>query len=155
MFSACTGAPPPRESERRRSYTEGEAEFSPSRYREQSAHRADSTDAAVGVGNQVESFTPGARVVQRVMGYKVQLFSSTDIEEARFYQDSLRVMFPSDSVELAYDAPAYKIRIGNFLERKDAEVMKRALQELGWSSAWIVPAMVLKDKPTTLPGPGK
>ena len=70
-------------------------------------------------------------------GYRIQIFESTVSSiaraEAKRFQNIL-----GDSVYIDFEAPLYKLRIGNFAERKKAERAIESIQRLGAKDSWIV-----------------
>ena len=44
----------------------------------------------------------------------------------------------SDSVYVDFEAPNYKIRIGDFIDRESAESLQQDLVKMGYNSAWIL-----------------
>tara|TARA_Y100000768_G_scaffold290886_1_gene224978 strand:+ start:275 stop:706 length:432 start_codon:yes stop_codon:yes gene_type:complete len=70
-------------------------------------------------------------------GYRIQIFESTVSSiaraEAKRFQNIL-----GDSVYIDFEAPLYKLRIGNFIERKKAEKTIEAIERLGARDTWIV-----------------
>ena len=59
--------------------------------------------------------------------------SSIARAEAKRFQNIL-----GDSVYIDFEAPLYKLRIGNFVERKKAERAIESIERLGAKDAWIV-----------------
>tara|TARA_B100000401_G_C52344714_1_gene502756 strand:- start:130 stop:561 length:432 start_codon:yes stop_codon:yes gene_type:complete len=70
-------------------------------------------------------------------GYRIQIFesavSSIARAEAKRFQNIL-----GDSVYIDFEAPLYKLRIGNFIERKKAESAIESIERLGAKDSWIV-----------------
>ena len=70
-------------------------------------------------------------------GYRIQIFESTVSSiaraEAKRFQNIL-----SDSVYIDFEAPLYKLRIGNFIDRKTAERAVESIERLGAKDSWIV-----------------
>ena len=70
-------------------------------------------------------------------GYRIQIFESTLSSiaraEAKRFQNIL-----GDSVYIDFEAPLYKLRIGNFIERKKAERAIETIERLGAKDSWIV-----------------
>ena len=70
-------------------------------------------------------------------GYRIQIFesavSSIARAEAKRFQNIL-----GDSVYIDFEAPLYKLRIGNFIERKKAERAIESIKRLGAKDSWIV-----------------
>ena len=70
-------------------------------------------------------------------GYRIQIFesivSSIARAEAKRFQNIL-----GDSVYTEFEAPLYKLRIGNYVERKKAERAIETIKRLGAKDSWIV-----------------
>ncbi|MDT8324715.1 MAG: SPOR domain-containing protein [Bacteroidota bacterium] len=81
--------------------------------------------------------------MEKTMGYRIQLFSTTSIDEAqaqvaRYRQrlDSMQVA--AGRLDMTFDAPYYKVRMGDFLLRPPADSLRRLLHEQGMQEAWVV-----------------
>ena len=70
-------------------------------------------------------------------GYRIQIFESTVSSiaraEAKRFQNIL-----GDSVYIDFETPLYKLRIGNFIDRKKAERAIESIKRLGAKDSWIV-----------------
>ena len=70
-------------------------------------------------------------------GYRLQIFESSSVEETnrtlRKFERSLK-----DSVYMVFEAPLYKLRLGNFVTKKEAEEQKATLNKKGYKNIWIV-----------------
>ena len=70
-------------------------------------------------------------------GYRLQIFESSSVEETnrtlRKFERSLK-----DSVYMVFEAPLYKIRLGNFVTKNEAEKEKANLTKKGYKNIWIV-----------------
>ncbi len=71
-------------------------------------------------------------------GWQVQLGAMPDREAAEDLKHQAMMLFPSEEVEVVWDAPNYKVRIGNRENRESAEDLKRLALRLGYSEAWVV-----------------
>ncbi len=70
-------------------------------------------------------------------GYRVQVLATRYFERA----ESLAVIMKntvSDSVYVDFEAPNYKVRIGDFIDRDSAESLQQDLVQMGYNSAWIL-----------------
>ena len=70
-------------------------------------------------------------------GYRVQVLATRYFERA----DSLAVIMKntvSDSVYVDFEAPNYKVRVGDFIDRESAESLQQGLVQMGYNSAWIL-----------------
>ena len=74
-------------------------------------------------------------------GYRVQVLATRYFERA----DSLAVIMKntvSDSVYVDFEAPNYKVRVGDFIDRDTAETLQQELVQMGYNSAWILRARI-------------
>ena len=74
-------------------------------------------------------------------GYRVQVLATRYYERA----DSRAVLMKntvSDSVYVDFEAPNYKVRIGDFIDRNSAESLQQDLVQMGYNSAWILRARI-------------
>ena len=90
--------------------------------------------------------TPAAKVstpddsVQYVekMGWKVQVFSTSDFFLADSIYREAVLKFGNEEVEKVFNLPYYKIRIGNCLTREDAERFLTRAQAIKYPDAWVI-----------------
>ncbi|MFQ6606967.1 MAG: SPOR domain-containing protein [Fidelibacterota bacterium] len=75
-------------------------------------------------------------------GYRVQVLSTRDHEEADTLQAQLMERFPGE-VYVTYDPPIYKVRVGNFINRPLAEEAQTRLKRMGFRRAWVIRTRVL------------
>jgi len=90
--------------------------------------------------------TPEAPV-EMISGYRVQVFSTTNIDTAKTRKAAAELQVPGIWFYLDYDPPTYKIRAGNFQNRYEAERFARTLAHQGYPDAWAVPQRVFKNPP--------
>ena len=72
-----------------------------------------------------------------IEGYRVQALVTRNTHSA----DTIRAVLSDkidEDVYITYEVPYYKIRVGNCVDRKQAEELKLKLVELGYASAWII-----------------
>jgi hypothetical protein len=90
-------------------------------------------------------------VPETIPGFRVQVLLTQEIDQANALRDSITGLFPEELVYVVYDAPYYKIRMGNYTNRQSANPIIRKLNGLGFKESWVVPDNVLKDPPLKLP----
>lgn len=73
-------------------------------------------------------------------GYRVQVFASGDRLVAHALARRVEGRLPGESVTVEWDEPWYKVRVGDFSDRGEAEGLRLRLVEMGFGEAWIVPA---------------
>ena len=117
-----------------------EKTFDPSRYADRPDKQA--PKAVKNTEQEEQANRPDAPLyldrTEKIMGYKLQVYSTTSIDDATNRKEYLRSVLDSLQIDMVFDAPYYKLRLGNFLERKDAEIFKSELQDKGVNDAWIV-----------------
>jgi hypothetical protein len=86
-----------------------------------------------------------------IQGFRIQVFSSANVDEAALIKGTVLGKFASDSVYLVYDAPVYKIRVGDFTSRYEANQRLPEFVEKGYRDAWIVPDRVVQRKLVRVP----
>ena len=126
-----------------------EADFRPSDHDPRPAARPGSADHPVVHGDPTapadSTYTANEEFVQ---GFRVQIFSSPNIDLAKQKLAEAEVYFPGEWFYIQYDPPAYKIRAGNFLQRYEADRFGKLAVERGFNESWTVPEKVVKH-----PGP--
>ena len=51
----------------------------------------------------------------------------------------------NEQIYIIFELPNYKLRVGNFVNRKEAESFQKKIVRLGYRTAWVVPTMIEKD----------
>lgn len=77
-------------------------------------------------------------------GFRLQIFETVSKDKA----DSTLFHFQKilqDTVYLIFEAPLYKLRFGNFMTKKEAEIQKGKLIRLGFKNIWIVRSRIRQN----------
>ncbi|MEE9168667.1 MAG: SPOR domain-containing protein [bacterium] len=80
--------------------------------------------------------------LQKQPGYRVQIASVAIQEDADEIQLEAILEFEESEVYLIFETPYYKIRVGDFVIRRDAEALQEKAVELGYGDAWIVRTII-------------
>lgn len=48
-------------------------------------------------------------------------------------------------VYIIFELPNYKLRVGDFINRKEAENIQKKIVQLGYRTAWVVPTLIEAD----------
>ena len=110
-----------------------------------SVKNADSTndeDESILIGTQPESEESAQEMVQ---GYRVQLLATGDEFQAREAKKNAIFRF-EEGVYLIFEAPLYKLRIGDCQTRREAEQLRENAVRNGFGDAWIVPSRIFLKK---------
>ena len=124
-----------------------EESFNPSDYDRVARGVEEDSTAEKHPAGETPGSLPAVPDAEQAPGYRVQLISTTSIDEAnakKLYAESL---FPAVWFYLQYDPPTYKIRAGNFLIRFDADRFRSQAVDRGFVGAWVVPERVFKNPP--------
>jgi len=90
------------------------------------------------------------------LGFRIQIFSTSSIDEAMNMKVNILAKLPQDSVYVVYDPPVYKVRLGDFTTRYDASTELPSIVNLGYADAWIVPDNIVRRKTIQVPrSPGQ
>jgi hypothetical protein len=124
-----------------------EETFNPSEYDPlpKASPRSDTT--RVVPPEQTDRTTPPETAAELTPGYRVQIISTTSIDEANAKKSLAESLFPSEWFYIQYDAPTYKIRAGNFRVRLDADRFRALIAARGFPGSWVVPERVFKSPP--------
>jgi hypothetical protein len=71
-------------------------------------------------------------------GFRVQVLSTQSRGEAFKMKTDLLTRFPEEKSYLIFQSPNFKVRIGNFLKRSDAERLKQQLSKLVGQNVYVV-----------------
>ena len=72
-----------------------------------------------------------------IEGYRVQVLATRERFKAEKLQSDLEELFEY-KIYVIFEAPNYKVRIGDFIDRQKAEKFRKKLSDNGYSSAWII-----------------
>ncbi|HDL17466.1 MAG TPA: SPOR domain-containing protein [Bacteroidetes bacterium] len=81
----------------------------------------------------------------RVRGYRIQIGAFKNQEDAETVHREAMLNFENDNVYLIFEPPNYKIRVGDFEARRDAEGLLQKAISMGFKDAWIVKTLVGKE----------
>ena len=73
-----------------------------------------------------------------MQGYRIQIFSTGNIDEANAMRLTAVQRLTEDSIYVMFDPPVYKVRIGDFRTRAEANQKLGAITALGFADAWVV-----------------
>lgn len=84
-------------------------------------------------------------VMHEVEGYRVQILATQGIESATLQQQKAVDRFADHEykVYLIYEAPLYRLRLGDALTRQEAEKIRDLAKERGYDEAFIVRSKVI------------
>jgi len=71
-------------------------------------------------------------------GFRVQVLSTTDRTKALNTKAELLTKYPGEKCYTVFQSPFFRIRIGNFLKKEDAEAFRRTLVRLYPEGMYVV-----------------
>ena len=81
-----------------------------------------------------------------IIGYRIQILQTQDPDQARIIQEDAIIYLDREAYNI-FDSPYYKVRVGDFEKRYDAEVFLEQVLQKGYKGAWIVRTKILKKAP--------
>ena len=98
---------------------------------------------STGLSEKKDTAPAGKKVVPE--GYRIQVLALTSMEAARAKKSAIESDLQLD-VYIDFDKPYYKMYVGNYTSRKDAEKALNMIKESGYPDAWIVKSKVFIDE---------
>jgi cell division septation protein DedD len=147
LLPACSSTETVVEQPASKPIREHEEDFDPVEYRKPEPEAEEPQKSVAEPKRQPE--TVWVERTEKSMGFRVQLYSTTNIDEAQLSLSQLRSRFDSleidpGRIDMGYDAPYYKIRAGDFLNKAKADELREQLREAGVLEAWVVRDMVIR-----------
>jgi len=87
------------------------------------------------LSNQDSTSLDSASII--VEGFRIQLFATRDRFNAEKFQIDFGKIYDK-KIYVIFEAPNYKVRIGNFIDRNRAEKVRNEFSKKGYPSAWII-----------------
>ena len=88
-----------------------------------------------GSKNDKETITDSTFI--SVEGFRIQLLATQDRFNAEKFKSELGKIY-KNKIYIIFEAPNYKVRVGDFINRKNAEEMRQNLSKKGYTTAWII-----------------
>ena len=82
--------------------------------------------------------------INLIKGYRVQIVISQNEQELKDIKTKIEKSI-NEQIYIIFELPNYKLRVGNFVNRKEAESFQKIIVRLGYRTAWVVPTMIEKD----------
>lgn len=81
-------------------------------------------------------------------GYRVQVFSVTDRDEAHRFYEEARKRLNREDIYLQFEPPFFRVRVGNCRSRDAAEDLVRELEQAGYEAPFPVRTQILVPETT-------
>lgn len=79
-------------------------------------------------------------------GFRIQIFATPSIDEANAMRMTAVQKVTEDSIYVVFDPPVYKVRLGDFRTRMEANKRLASLIETGFPDAWVVSDRIVQRK---------
>ncbi|MCK9409354.1 MAG: SPOR domain-containing protein [Bacteriovoracaceae bacterium] len=127
-----------------------ERSFKPSFY-DTEVYLYKKNDSTRTYGRSIDQLT--AAPPETLQGFRIQLLATNNFDDANMTRNALTVSFPNLWMYLVFEAPTYKIRVGDFVNRAEAKPLLDQFQSQGYKKAWIVPDRIIRNQPPKPPVP--
>jgi cell division septation protein DedD len=92
---------------------------------------------------------PPPPAYREIEGFRIQVFAGTDSLSAASVKQNVG-RDTDDNVYLLHEGGLYKIQVGNFPYRMEADNMKLTLKDKGYEGAWVVKRMIHVPRDSTM-----
>ena len=79
-------------------------------------------------------------------GYRIQIYATRNIDEANAMRQTALQHITQDSLYVVFDPPVYKVRVGDFRSRVEANQKLGEVVGLGFTDAWVVADRIVQRK---------
>ncbi len=86
-----------------------------------------------------------------LQGYRIQIFASSSIDEANAMRLTASQHITDDSLYVVFDPPVYKVRVGDFRTRAEANQRLGVIIGEGFTDAWVVGDRIVLRKLVRVP----
>ena len=98
---------------------------------------------SLSIDNDLEDISSNGEI-NLIKGYRVQIVISQNEQELQDVKIEIEKSI-DEQTYIIFELPNYKLRVGNFLNRKEAESFQKKIVRLGYRTAWVVPTMIEKE----------
>ncbi len=89
-------------------------------------------------GYENENVNKSKNIIGTTDGYRVQVISTDNLEKANNVRSEIYLNTQNKEVYINFEPPFYKVKVGDFTDREDADNLKFKLNQLGYSEARVV-----------------
>lgn len=87
---------------------------------------------------EAASDTSAPQIVGQISGYRVQVFSTDNLEEADSIRTELYLKTNQKAVYISFEPPFYKVKVGDFLKISEAKDLRFKLNQIGYTEARVI-----------------
>ena len=82
---------------------------------------------------------------RNISGFRIQIVISREFDECQKRRKELQMLFPDQKIYIIHEFPFYKLRLGNFRTRGEAESYLQNLSDNNIKSTQIVPDRIVVE----------
>ena len=82
--------------------------------------------------------TSAPQIVGQINGYRVQVFSTDNLEEADSIRTELYLETNQKAVYITFEPPFYKVKVGDFQKISEAKDLRFKLNQIGYTEARVI-----------------
>lgn len=75
-------------------------------------------------------------------GYRIHVLNTSDRNQALSAKSRLLSNYPEHKVYLMYQAPYFKLRIGNFVDKRSADALRKELSRMFPAGVFVIPSEI-------------
>lgn len=98
----------------------------------------DKLPADVWYGYDTDTSNVERKIIGTADGYRVQVLSTDDIDEANSIRAEIYEKITGKEVYVVFDPPFYKVKVGDFTSKSEAENLRFKLAQLGYTESKVV-----------------
>ncbi len=95
------------------------------------------------VKTRIEVAPVKIRRPEKAPGFRVQIYSASNQQSAEQEQEHARGVLGRDDVYVDFEPPFFKVRVGDFSDRKEAESLLEQVKEQGYETPFLVRTQVI------------
>ena len=100
-----------------------------------------SHDQTVAIDQKINEITKRNSSSRTAQGFTIQVYSGTSREEASDAKSQVYKILPQSRPETKYEQPIYRVRVGEFMDRLEAQNVYAELQE-EFPQAIVIPSRI-------------
>lgn len=106
--------------------------------------RAQGYPEAYVVRTQIETTDtrPKIKAPVKTRGFRLQIFSASTRQAAEDARNRAKQQLSRDDIFIDFEPPYFKVRVGNFKTRKDAEKLRDTAKKRGYETPFVVEAQI-------------
>ena len=106
--------------------------------RKEKTNKREKPDVWYNYKTKASSDTSAPQIVGQISGYRVQVFSTDNLEEADSIRTELYLETNQKAIYISFEPPFYKVKVGDFLKISEAKDLRFKLNQIGYTEARVI-----------------